>query len=253
MMEILSFLYQKLLFSPRDVMEETGTLRSAITLLNRYQKQGYVSKVRRGLYCVNNLATKQPEANKYQVASAITTTSYVAYHAAMEYHGLAHQVYYDVTVVTAQAFNSFEFDGNRYIAHQSSLTLGVDNPFADSHMRVTSVERTVIDCIDRIDLCGGWEELVNCLQSIQYLREEQLVSVLDAYAKPTLYKKVGFLCQVLQMPVSEEFVKLCWQYAKASVTHLTSEGESNKFCQTWRIYVPHNLLTINQQNQDELV
>lgn len=252
-MEILSFLYQQLLFTPRDIMGETGTLRSATTLLNRYQKQGYVSKVRRGLYCVNNLATNQPEANKFQIASAITPTSYVAYHAAMEYHGLAHQIYYDVAVGTEQAFNSFEFDGTHYEAHPSSLSLGVDAPFSDSHVRVTNVERTVVDCIDRMDLCGGWEEVVNCLQSVRYLREEQLINVLQFYGKTALYKKVGFLFEALYLPVSSDFISHCQRYAKASVTYLTSDGDSNHFCQPWRLYAPHSLLTINQQNQDELV
>ena len=76
-MKLLSFLHSKLLFTLQDVAQETGNTRSAQTLLMRYQKQGFVSKVRRGLYCANNIATHLPEANKYQVASAITPSSYV--------------------------------------------------------------------------------------------------------------------------------------------------------------------------------
>ncbi|MBQ8938929.1 MAG: hypothetical protein IJ047_01725 [Paludibacteraceae bacterium] len=96
--------------TPADFAQQLGSMRSAQTLLARYQHQGYVSKVRRGLYCANNIATLLPEANKYQVASAITPSSFVAYHAAMEYHGLAHQVYYDVAVGSEQAFNPFDFE-----------------------------------------------------------------------------------------------------------------------------------------------
>ena len=92
-MKLLSYLHNKLLFTLQDVAIEMGNTRSAQALLMRYQRQGYISKVRRGLYCVNNIASLLPEVNKFQVASAVTSTSYVAYHAAMEYHGLAHQVY----------------------------------------------------------------------------------------------------------------------------------------------------------------
>lgn len=196
-MNLLSFLYSKLLFTLQDVAQETGNTRSAQTLLMRYQKQGFVSKVRRGLYCANNIATHLPEANKYQVASAITPSSYVAYHAAMEYHGLAHQVYYDVAVGGEQAFNAFEYDGIHFAFHQIPTHIGIDTPIADSHVRVTNVERTVVDCIDRIDLCGGWEELTNCLMSVQYLREEMLLTMLQIYNKIALYKKVGFFTEVL--------------------------------------------------------
>lgn len=252
-MDLLPFIHQKVLFSPADIAQQLGSLRSAQTLLARYQRQGYISKVRRGLYCANNLATRIPEANKYQVASAITPTAFVAYHSAMEYHGLAHQVYYDVVVGSEQAFNPFDFDGNHYVGYHLTTTEGIETPIADSHVRVTSVERTVIECIDRIDLCGGWEELVNCLRSVQYLREEQLLTVLRKYDKTALFKKVGFLFHLLELPVSQEFIAICQSYAKQSVTYLTSDGNSDSFYAAWRLYAPKNLLTINMQNADELV
>lgn len=252
-MELLPFLYQKLLFTPADIEQELGNMRSAKTLLLRYQHKGYVSKVRRGLYCVNNLATGQPEANKYQVASAVTPTSFVAYHAAMEYHGLAHQVYYNVAVGGSMAFNSFDFDNNHFAHYNLSDKYGIDLPVADSHVRVTNVERTIVECVDRIDLCGGWEELVNCLRSVRYLREEQLLSTLCFYDKIALYKKVGFLFEQLNLPVSQDFIAECKRYAKDSVTYLTSDGTSDAFSAAWRLYAPHNLLTINDQNNNELV
>ena len=252
-MDILPFLHQKLLFTPADLEHVLGNMRSAKTLLMRYQHQGYVSKVRRGLYCVNNIATKQPEANKFQIASAITPTSYVAYHAAMEYHGLAHQFFYNVAVGGEQAFNSFEFDGNNYTCHNSPIHIDIDTPIGDKHIRVTGIERTIIDCIDRIDLCGGWEELVNCLRGVQYVREEQLKTILEAYGKTALYKKVGFLFEQLQLPVSQEFLDACRKYAKNSVAYLTSEGSSDTFNAAWRLYAPHDLLTVNGQTDHELV
>lgn len=252
-MELLPFLYQKLLFTPADIEQELGNMRSAKTLLLRYQHKGYVSKVRRGLYCVNNLATGLPEANKYQVASAVTPTSFVAYHAAMEYHGLAHQVYYNVAVGGSMAFNSFDFDNNHFAHYNLSDKYGIDLPVADSHVRVTNVERTIVECVDRIDLCGGWEELVSCLRSVRYLREELLLSTLYHYDKITLYKKVGFLSEQLGMPVSRNFITKCWRYAKDSVTFLTSDGGSDTFSASWRMYAPHNLLTLNEQNGNELV
>lgn len=252
-MDLLPFLHQKLIFTPADIAIEIGNIRSAETLLSRYQKQGYVSKIRRGLYCVNNIATGQPEATKFQIASSITPYSFVAYHAAMEYHGLAHQVYYDIKVSTTQQFNDFDFDGYHYTAYLTSNTIGVNQPLVDSHIRVTNIERTVADCIDRIDLCGGWEELTNCLKSIQYLHEELLLAVLHAYNKTALYKKVGFLLQTLALPVSKKFISTCQQYANRSVTYLTSDGDSQQFCQPWRLYVPGNILTINNTTTNEFV
>ena len=64
-MKLLSYLHNKLLFTLQDVAIEMGNTRSAQALLMRYQRQGYISKVRRGLSnaqtaglfknCINNL------------------------------------------------------------------------------------------------------------------------------------------------------------------------------------------------------
>ena len=80
-----------------------------------------------------------------------------------------------------------------------------------------------------------------------------LLTILKAYSRIALYKKVGFLFEQLDMPVSSNLIDMCRQYAKESVTYLTSDGDSDTFNATWRLYVPKNLLTINQQSPDELI
>jgi hypothetical protein len=85
------------------------------------------------------------------------------------------------------------------------------------------------------------------------LREEQLTVILQAYRKIALYKKVGFLFEQLQLPVSQEFISSCQKYAKDSVTYLTSDGSSNTFHAAWRLYAPNDLLTINEEAPHELI
>ena len=61
------------------------------------------------------------------------------------------------------------------------------------NVKVTTLERTVIDCIDRIDRSGGTEELLQSIRSVQYLDENRLLEILEDYNKATLYKKTGFV------------------------------------------------------------
>lgn len=42
--------------------------------------------------------TDSPVANKYQIGCAITESSYISHHTAMEYYGMGDQVYYDIYV-----------------------------------------------------------------------------------------------------------------------------------------------------------
>ena len=44
-------------------------------------------------------------------------------------------------------------------------------------MRVTTVERTLVDCVERPDLAGGTEELSNALQTVRALDVTKLVEM----------------------------------------------------------------------------
>lgn len=240
MYNYLPDLHRLLVFSKEDVVRITGSKERASDLLLNYQSRGFITKLRRGLYCVLNLGTSVPVASKFQIATSITPTATVAYHAAMEYHGFAHQPFYDLSVVSATRFTSFEFDGISYSYYRNSIPLGILTFDYDHSIRVTDIERTVIDCIDRIDLCGGVEELLHCLSSIHYVSTERLLQYLTYYNKIALYKKAGyilsFFADTLHLP--DEFFSVCRNHSDHSVTRLTTMEQCPTFISEWRLYVP---------------
>lgn len=62
-------------------------------------KEGIVAKIRNNMYICISGETGAPIANRFQIASKITPTSYVSHHTAMEYYGITDQVYYDVCCI----------------------------------------------------------------------------------------------------------------------------------------------------------
>ena len=143
------------IFTLEDAARIVKSKTYAMTILRGYIEDALVVKIRRNLYAVTNLATKHIEANRYEVASSLTPTAYVAYHSALEFYGMANQVFNTMYVASESRFNSFEFDGLSYIYAKSQTDIGIETPIMSYGIRVTSLERTVIDCIDRIDRCGG--------------------------------------------------------------------------------------------------
>lgn len=236
----LSDLHQKLVFTKDDLVVTTGNKERAAALLLSYQRKGLITKIRRNLYCVTNLATGTPEASKMQIASAISPTAAVAYHAAMEYHGVAHQVFYELCVVSTTRFTPFEFDGTHFTYVRNPLDEGIVQPEFGGGVRVTDLERTVLDCIDRIDLCGGVEELLHCMEAVTYLDETKLSNYLNLYGKASLFKKAGYVLALTAVGrrLTNDFYTRCRKESERSIGVLTTLEPCDCFVGEWRLYVP---------------
>ena len=212
----------------------------AMTILRGYIDESLIVKIRRNLYGVTNLATKHIEANRYEVASALTPTAYVAYHSALEFYGVANQVFNIMYVASESRFNSFEFDGLSYIYAKSPTNVGIKTPIMSYGIRVTSLERTVIDCIDRIDRCGGSEEMLQCFGMIMHVSEAKMMEVLASYDKATLYKKVGFVLSRFRsrFNISDDFFETCREKANVGSKALTSYEDCTEYDREWNISYP---------------
>ena len=77
------------LFSLKDVATLTGNESTVKSLLASGVRNGTLCRIKPNLYAVTDLATGQCAANKYEIASNISDTACVAYHSAMEYHGIS--------------------------------------------------------------------------------------------------------------------------------------------------------------------
>lgn len=255
MQQYIEQLHVLKLFELKDIIALTGKERSGQELLRNYAKRGLVVQIRRNLYSVTDLATKATTANKYEIGSHISSSSYISYHSALEYHGIAQQVFYYLSISSNTRFNDFDFENRHYAYCKSNIPVGIESPSMDSLVKVTDLERTIIDCLDRLNRAGGLEEFIHSLAMITYLNENKLLDYLAAYNKAFLYKKAGFVLQQFQneLKLSPNFIVFCHQKGFAHVKYLTDAVESDKFYKEWNIYAPKNILSYLEQGNNELV
>jgi predicted transcriptional regulator of viral defense system len=247
--------HNRKLFRFEDIVNLIGNENTAKDLLYNYKKQKLICQVRRDLYAATDLATKQCIATKFEIGSNITQSSYISYHTALEYHGIAHQLFYDLYVSSEGRFNNFEFDGINYQYCESKIKSGVYTPNLNSLVKVTDIERTVVDCIDRIDRAGGLEELIHSISLITYLNEAKLKQYLDENAKTFLYQKIGFILSYFQQQtkISDNFILYCKNNMGKSVRYLTTREESPVFFKKWNLCAPENILSYLEQGGSEIV
>ncbi len=175
-------------------------------LLAYHEKQGRLLRVRRGLYCVvpagADPATCPVDA--YLLAAKMTDDAVLAYHTALELHGKAYSVFEEIQYLTGRAARPVTFRSYRFRPVQLPRKLvasgkprfavkEVDR--AGMTVAVTSLERTLVDVLDRPDLGGGWEEIWRSLEMVEFFDLDVVVEYALLLENATTAAKVGFFLE----------------------------------------------------------
>ena len=249
-MDVFTALAKYPVFTIDDVKKLTGNEKTAYSQLDRLMKKGLVKKIRKSIYSVVNPSTGQIVATRYQIACAIKDTAYISHHSASEYYGLANQVFYEVYVSSETKFNHFEHNHVTYKYVASRMKEGVVEAKNTTGVKITDLERTVIDSIRDFNKIGGLEELLNCLEGVHYLDEKKLKRYLDIYDTQSVYQRVGFLLDHYrkEMQLSKEFVEYCKDKIGKSRRYLVSEArDDNSYNSEWELMIPQGLFEMTDQ------
>ena len=250
--------YDKLLrmgcFTLEDLSSYIPNTNTALSILRDYAMKGYVQRIKRNLYVALDLVSGEPVANRYQIASKITDSSYVSYHSAFDYYGYTNQVSYEVQVSSDTKFASFDFNRITYSYVQSKLKDGIDE---SGKIRVTSRERTLLDNIDAFSKHMGLEELLRCINLIPMIDEKELLFFLKEYDKQFLYQKTAFLLLPYNQDLllSNTFFDECKKHMGNSKRYLFPElkHRKNTYNKQWQLIVPANLDMITSKGIDNNV
>lgn len=201
-----------------------------------------IIKVRNGMYARVDIMGC-PVTTKFEIASKITEDAYVCYHSALEYYGVANQVFNTVTVGSKKRFNNFIFEDIEYFRKPYLNNVQIQN-IVTSNVRVTSLERTIIDCLDDINEGGGIDEILNALEQIRILDENKMLEVLEVYDSVFLYQKVGFVLEHYKerFMLSDSFFNECKKHLTNQVKYfMKDEYKEIGYNRTWKLIAPKNL------------
>lgn len=246
-------LLKKPVFSIEDVNQYYENIYSARSAVQRLLKGGLVIRIRNNMYTCINGENDDPVANRFQIASAITPTSYISHYSAMEYYGLANQVFYEVYVSSETFFRDFTFDGYSYHFIKSRGSEGVICPEFSGGIKITDMERTALDCIKDMDKISGIEEVIQDISAMRNLQEQKLITYLAMYQNQFLYQKTGYILRMFssQLKLSENFFKLCKSKIGKSKRYITSDIQTGTFDNEWNLVIPERMASIMGEGFDD--
>ena len=236
-------------FTKANIATLTGSDLSAKVLLTEYRKRGYVDQIRRGLWVALGLDDNQPVASRYEIATATSPTACVSHHSAFAYHGYVNQVSYEMCVTSSTRLNPFEYGGLNYRWLSPRINVGIDTP--SPGVRITDLERTVLDSINDVDKTDGLEELLASLDMVPYLNPDKMTAYLGLFGKQVLYQKAGYLLSLFNdmLRLPESFFADCEARKGRSVSYLDADlrRADRAYDRRWQLVVPRKpLISLTQ-------
>lgn len=152
----------------------------------------------------------------------------------------------------AKKFSSFEYDDITYTYIAPRINNGVE--LKEYGIQVTSIERTILDCINDFERIGGLEELLRSLALIPYASEKKLLCLLNEYNKQFLYQKAGYILSHFknELQLSEDFFVDCKKHIVDSVRYLYKDVklEKHAYNKEWKLVTPKSLSDITRKGGD---
>ena len=244
---------KKPVFTNKDIALAYTNDKSGNNYVLKLVREGYVERIRKNMYTCISPETDLPIASKYQIASAITDTSFISHHTALEYYGVIDQVYYDVYVSSATRFKEFEYGGYTYKCIVTKHLEGVVNPPMTNGIKVSEIEKTLIDSLKDMDKIAGIEEIFSAIELLPTLNENNLLVHLEKYENQFLYQKIGFVLTQYknQFNLSDDFFNECKKCAGKSKRYLTKDTKCIIWNKEWKLMIPNNIFKLKNGEIDE--
>lgn len=234
----------------------TGSPNTRKSLLTYYRNQGRILPLRRGLYATVPFGS-DPESSPvdpYLVAAKMTPDAVLAYHTALEFHGKAYSVYTRLHYVTAARslplkFRSYEIRGvpvPRPLREKGKEEFGVTHHKQSGvELRVTSLERTLVDVLHRPELTGSWEEIWRSLESVEFFDLDKVVDYTLLLENVTTAAKVGFYLEQHResLMVGDTHLKDLRKMCPRQPHYLIrGKRKNSRWVREWNLIIPVEIL-----------
>ncbi len=239
------------IFTFDDVVSITGNRDKADKTIASLLRSGEVRRIKRNLYTYVNAQTLEDCSSRYIIGSNITDSSFISYHTAFEFYGYYNQVFYEVQVSSVKKFQSFSYGEYDYYYFGTNSLKQVE---VIQDVRVTTIERTIVDSINMLGKVMDVEELVKCIDLVDRVNEDRLKEMLLEYDKDILYRKAGYFLSFFKedLNISDSFFVFLKNHSNCNNIGYLSHNEIRKleFVKEWGLYAYKDLKKIVSKGGD---
>jgi predicted transcriptional regulator of viral defense system len=217
--------------------------------LDYAEGRGWLERVTRGVYVsrVGVFAKRQPDA--FVLASKLGRDAVISHASALAALGLSHNVLRRVTYSSTSNAARRTFGEYEFVRLRMPRALA-EPPLLDRHtvmqrtedgaVRVTTRERTLVDCLAQPEWSGGFDSLLRSVGGVPSWRFDDLLEYLDLVGSPSVVARTAWVLTAdpdrwhLEDGVQDSLRERLEQ----GPYYLGSRGRPMRFVSRWRLYVP---------------
>ncbi len=241
---------EQLMISPDDVLAiHPCSRKNANQILSRLARKGWLQRLRRGMYTVVPLSSLTPEPvieNAWPLAMDLFQPAFISGWSAAEHWDLTEQIFNSVSVVTTGKQRKTEqmTGGIRFRVRTlpKKRFFGAKKIWFGSHpIQIADPSRLLIDILDLPRFGGGGRHTTDIVRNYwkSGMHESKLLfEYATRYQRGAVFKRLGFLAEKFDAPVSEKWIKACRQNISKGISKLDPDGPAaGKIISQWNLRI----------------
>ena len=238
-----------------SVLEISTTKTSKI--LARWSKQGWLTRVKRGLYTVvpiDALSSEQALEDAWLLVPELFAPGYVGGWSAAEYWDFTEQLFRETCILTERgvAHKKLEIHhASLRLTHiPSVLNFGTKIVWKkNKKIDISDPHKTILDMLYDPKIGGGIQHIIDCFQvyiKSSYYDPEQLIAYAARLNNGAVFKRLGFLSSRI-LGENHILPKYCAQYITRGNIYIDPSIKQGKLVSDWRLSVPSSLQILENQ------
>ncbi len=178
-----------------------------VNLMARLVKRGVIARIKSGTYLILQTGTENTQLKNWPIIAreiAAPHLYFISHYSAMRLHGMTSHAIIDVFITIPARVPDKKLKDIQYhfIYSKKEHFWGLTTHWAtkQEQVQVSDLERTVLDGLDRPDICGG---LTDVLRGIWVKQKEidwaKLVQYTKKFKTKAAVKRLGFIIETLKI------------------------------------------------------
>ena len=232
---------------------------AASQLLARWKKQGWVERIKQGIYIILPI---EIDANLHSIEDPYILipklfgkNSYIGGYSAAAYWGLTEQIFCDICVVVTQPIKrkinkitniNFILTKISY-NHSYGTKIIIRN---EEQILISDPTKTIIDMLATPTIGGGINHVAECFHTYlfsKYFDHDLLIKYASNYSNNAIFKRMGYLSSIILGQDNQISIE-CTKHLSKGNAQLDPANKGKTLITKWKLFIPFNF-NINIDNK----